>query len=42
MTPGYERATLRMDPSGSVIVMAGTYAHGQGHATSSPRSSRTA
>ena len=34
IVPGYERATLRMDPSGSVIVMAGTHSHGQGHATS--------
>ena len=34
IVPGYERATLRMDPSGSVIVMAGTQRHGQGHATS--------
>ena len=33
IVPGYERATVRMDPSGSVIVMAGTHSHGQGHAT---------
>src|SRR5260370_2189334 len=34
IVPGYERATVRMDPSGSVIMMAGTHSHGQGHATS--------
>jgi aerobic carbon-monoxide dehydrogenase large subunit len=33
IVPGYERATVRMDPSGSVIVLAGTHSHGQGHAT---------
>jgi len=33
IVPGYERATIRMDPTGSVIVMAGTHSHGQGHAT---------
>jgi aerobic carbon-monoxide dehydrogenase large subunit len=33
IVPGYEQATVRMDPSGSVIVMAGTHSHGQGHAT---------
>jgi aerobic carbon-monoxide dehydrogenase large subunit len=33
MVPGYERATVRMDPSGSVIMMVGTHSHGQGHAT---------
>jgi len=33
IVPGYERATVRMDPSGSVIVMVGTHSHGQGHAT---------
>src|SRR5215472_15138558 len=33
IVPGYERATIRMDPSGSVIVMVGTHSHGQGHAT---------
>src|SRR5258706_5252832 len=33
IVPGYERATVRMDPSGSVIVMTGTHSHGQGHAT---------
>src|SRR5262249_58610282 len=27
------RATVRMDPSGSVIMMVGTHSHGQGHAT---------
>jgi aerobic carbon-monoxide dehydrogenase large subunit len=33
IVPGYERATVRMDPSGSVILMVGTHSHGQGHAT---------
>jgi carbon-monoxide dehydrogenase large subunit len=33
IVPGYERATIRMDPSGSVLVMVGTHSHGQGHAT---------
>ncbi len=33
IVPGYERATVRMDPSGSVIMMVGTHSHGQGHAT---------
>lgn len=33
IVPGYERAMVRMDPSGSVIVMAATHSHGQGHAT---------
>ena len=33
IVPGYERATIRMDPSGSVMVMVGTLSHGQGHAT---------
>jgi carbon-monoxide dehydrogenase large subunit len=33
IVPGYERATIRMDPSGSVMVMVGTHSHGQGHAT---------
>jgi len=33
IVPGYERATVRMDPTGSVIVMVGTHSHGQGHAT---------
>ncbi len=33
IVPGYERATVRMDPSGSVTVLAGTHSHGQGHAT---------
>jgi aerobic carbon-monoxide dehydrogenase large subunit len=33
MTPGYDTATVRMDPSGEVIVTTGTCAHGQGHET---------
>ena len=33
IVPGYERATVRMDPSGSVMIMVGTLSHGQGHAT---------
>jgi len=33
VVPGYEQATVRMDPSGSVLVMVGTHSHGQGHAT---------
>ncbi|HET9092895.1 MAG TPA: molybdopterin cofactor-binding domain-containing protein, partial [Acidimicrobiales bacterium] len=33
MVPGYEQATIRVDPTGSVLVMAGTHSHGQGHAT---------
>jgi carbon-monoxide dehydrogenase large subunit len=33
MVPGYEQATVRVDPTGSVLVMAGTHSHGQGHAT---------
>ncbi len=33
MTPGYDTATVRMDPTGEVIVTTGTCAHGQGHET---------
>ena len=33
IVPGYEQATVRFDPSGAVLVMAGTHSHGQGHAT---------
>ena len=33
IVPGYEQATVRMDPSGSVLVLVGTHSHGQGHAT---------
>jgi carbon-monoxide dehydrogenase large subunit len=33
IVPGYEQATVRMDASGSVIVLVGTHSHGQGHAT---------
>ena len=33
MTPGYDTATVRMDPSGEVIVTTGTCGHGQGHET---------
>lgn len=33
IVPGYEQATVRIDASGSVLVMAGTHSHGQGHAT---------
>ena len=33
MTPGYDTAHVRMDPSGEVIVTTGTCAHGQGHET---------
>ncbi len=33
MTPGYDTATVRMDPSGEVIVTTGTCSHGQGHET---------
>ena len=32
MTPGYDTALVRMDPSGEVIVTTGTCGHGQGHA----------
>ena len=33
MTPGYDTAVVRMDPSGGVIVTTGTCGHGQGHET---------
>ena len=33
MTPGYDTALVRMDPTGEVIVTTGTCAHGQGHET---------
>jgi aerobic carbon-monoxide dehydrogenase large subunit len=33
MTPGYDTASVRMDPTGEVIVTTGTAAHGQGHET---------
>ena len=33
ITPGYESAHVRMDPSGKVTVMVGTCGHGQGHQT---------
>jgi carbon-monoxide dehydrogenase large subunit len=33
ITPGYESANIRMDPSGGVTVMVGTLSHGQGHET---------
>ena len=33
MTPGYDTAAVRMDPSGGVIVTTGTCGHGQGHET---------
>jgi carbon-monoxide dehydrogenase large subunit len=33
MTPGYDTASVRMDPSGEVIVTTGTCGHGQGHET---------
>jgi aerobic carbon-monoxide dehydrogenase large subunit len=33
MTPGYDTAQVRMDPSGEVIVTTGTCGHGQGHET---------
>jgi carbon-monoxide dehydrogenase large subunit len=33
IVPGYERAVVRMDPTGSILVMVGTHSHGQGHAT---------
>src|SRR5262249_59663717 len=32
-TPGYDTASVRMDPTGEVIVTTGTCAHGQGHET---------
>jgi carbon-monoxide dehydrogenase large subunit len=33
VTPGYESALMRMDPSGSVLLSVGTCGHGQGHQT---------
>jgi aerobic carbon-monoxide dehydrogenase large subunit len=33
ITPGYEGALARMDPSGSVLLAVGTSGHGQGHQT---------
>ncbi len=33
MTPGYDTAMVRMDPTGEVIVTSGTCGHGQGHET---------
>jgi aerobic carbon-monoxide dehydrogenase large subunit len=33
MTPGFEVAHVRMDPSGDVVVTSGTCGHGQGHET---------
>jgi aerobic carbon-monoxide dehydrogenase large subunit len=33
ITPGYEGALVRMDPSGSVLLAVGTSGHGQGHQT---------
>jgi carbon-monoxide dehydrogenase large subunit len=33
MTPGYDTAQVRMDPTGQVIVTTGTCGHGQGHET---------
>jgi carbon-monoxide dehydrogenase large subunit len=33
MTPGYDTAHVRMDPTGEVIVTTGTCGHGQGHET---------
>jgi carbon-monoxide dehydrogenase large subunit len=33
ITPGYDRAEVRMEPDGSVLVTTGTCAHGQGHET---------
>jgi aerobic carbon-monoxide dehydrogenase large subunit len=33
MTPGYDTASVRMDPTGEVTVTTGTCAHGQGHET---------
>jgi carbon-monoxide dehydrogenase large subunit len=34
MTPGYDVAHIRMDPTGEVTVTVGTCGHGQGHETS--------
>ena len=33
ITPGYDTALVRMDPSGSVLLAVGTSGHGQGHQT---------
>jgi carbon-monoxide dehydrogenase large subunit len=33
VTPGYDSALIRMDPSGSVLLAVGTAGHGQGHQT---------
>src|SRR6516165_4266606 len=33
MTPGYDTALVRVDPTGEVIVTTGTCGHGQGHET---------
>jgi carbon-monoxide dehydrogenase large subunit len=33
VTPGYDTALVRMDPSGGVTVYVGTSGHGQGHVT---------
>jgi aerobic carbon-monoxide dehydrogenase large subunit len=33
MTPGYDTALVRMDPTGEFIVTTGTCGHGQGHET---------
>jgi len=33
MTPGYDTAVVRMDPTGEVVVITGTCGHGQGHET---------
>jgi aerobic carbon-monoxide dehydrogenase large subunit len=33
ITPGFDSADIRMDPSGSVTVSVGTSGHGQGHRT---------
>jgi aerobic carbon-monoxide dehydrogenase large subunit len=33
ITPGFDSAEIRMDPSGSVTVSVGTSGHGQGHRT---------
>jgi carbon-monoxide dehydrogenase large subunit len=33
VTPGFERADIRMDPSGGVTIAVGTLSHGQGHQT---------
>ena len=33
MTPGYDTAVVRMDPTGEIVVTTGTCGHGQGHET---------